>query len=616
MITKQYIWEKVIKNIIKYDELSNKPNDVIKGVTDDYLKQAKTLEDWRDVAIKLIEFHGKKTTIKQVEKWVDDWYDEIQRGVKTKKDLDNYGKTKGKKINPINILLDNYISNVEHFYSLQPFFYDKNGLFWFWKPEEYKYEQVDEVDLMNSLDDVLGFMGQTVSSRVKSCYIEAFKRVGRKKIPKTPPKEWVQFRDKVININNKEIFEVDKKYFFTNPIPWDFGKSEKTPIINKLFKDWVGKDDVDKLYEILAYCCYTDYPIHLIFCFVGSGRNGKTQFQKLLTNFVGVENMCSTELDLLISNRFESFKLYKKLVCTMGETNFGILKNTSLLKKLSGQDLIGFEKKNVNGFDDYNYAKIIISSNSLPTSQDTSEGFYRRWMIIDFMNEFEEGKDIIKTIPNEEYNNLALKVSKILPELLEQGKFTKQGSIKERMDKYILSSNPFPAFIEEYCEKDTDEFMLYGELYTEFVKFLRLNKKRKVLVKEFRSALEDEGFIIERTSKKIGDEWKSGYWVVGVKLIKKVDKKVRDIRDIRDYVSTQSLYIGKLNEKSCMDVTKITKKSDIILNLLEKNGPTKYETLQEIMVGVPETIILDTITVLKERGDIFENPNGVYHILK
>ena len=86
----------------------------------------------------------------------------------------------------------------------------------------------------------------------------------------------------------------------------------------------------------------------------------------------------------MLDSRFESFKLYKKLVCTMGETNFNVLNKTSLLKKLTGQDLIGFEFKNKKPFDDYNYAKIMIASNSLPVSSDTSEGFYRRWMILDF----------------------------------------------------------------------------------------------------------------------------------------------------------------------------------------------------------------------------------------
>jgi len=61
-------------------------------------------------------------------------------------------------------------------------------------------------------------------------------------------------------------------------------------------------------------------------CLYGCGRNGKSQYLKIVNKFLGISNICSTELDLLVgsnSSRFEIFKLYKKLCCMMGETNFG-----------------------------------------------------------------------------------------------------------------------------------------------------------------------------------------------------------------------------------------------------------------------------------------------------
>ena len=51
------------------------------------------------------------------------------------------------------------------------------------------------------------------------------------------------------------------------------------------------------------------------------------------------------------------------------------------------------------------FAKIIINSNSLPNSLDTSDGFYRRWLIVNFPNEFPEGRDIIATIQKEKIIN-------------------------------------------------------------------------------------------------------------------------------------------------------------------------------------------------------------------
>ena len=458
------------------------------------------------------------------------------------------------------IMIDNYTKNVEQFYKTQPFFYDKTGIFWFWKDN--KYEQMDEIDVMNMLDDILGFEGQTVNSKLKIHYIEGFKRVGRKHKPKNAPTKWIQFNDVAYSIKSNNTYKVQPNYFFTNPIPWKVGKDNKTPVMDKLITEWVGKESLQTAYEIIAYCCLTDYPIHLIFCFVGCGRNGKSKFLGLINKFVGMENVCSTELDVLLDSRFESFKLYKKLVCTLGETNFGVINKTSLLKKLTGQDLIGFEFKNKKPFDDYNYAKIVISSNSLPTSDDTSEGFYRRWLILDFPNIFPEGKDILKIIPEKEYENLAKKVTEILPGLVNKGSFTNQGTIKEREERYVMASNPLPSFIDNFCNKNSYSFVRYSEFYSAYVLFLKNSKKRRISKGEFTKVLDREAYEIRRTSKKVGEEWHNDRWIEGLEL--------RDSCDFRDSNSTYLSPHEKVSEKKVTKVTKVTKNEEQIQDIIHQ----------------------------------------------
>jgi len=68
----------------------------------------------------------------------------------------------------------------------------------------------------------------------------------------------------------------------------------------------------------------------------------------------------------------------------------------------------------------------------------STEGFYRRWTIIDFPNKFSEKKDILKGIPEAEYNNLANKSIKKLQKLLREREFTNEQSIEER--NYLFQS--------------------------------------------------------------------------------------------------------------------------------------------------------------------------------
>jgi hypothetical protein len=129
---------------------------------------------------------------------------------------------------------------------------------------------------MNALEDFFDLKGETILSMFKNNYIEAFKRIGKRNKPQEAPKKWIQFKDKAFSLNSKQIYKVESNYFFTNPIPWEIGESPDTPIIDRLFTDWVGEENKQILYEIIAYCCIADYPIQLLFCLVGCGRNGKT----------------------------------------------------------------------------------------------------------------------------------------------------------------------------------------------------------------------------------------------------------------------------------------------------------------------------------------------------
>lgn len=407
--------------------------------------------------------------------------------------------------------IDSHLENVDRFHTIQPFFYDKSRIYWMWNPKKTMWEMVDEIEMMNAFEQTFGLGGATIPSRVKGDYLEAIKRVGRTNMPETASPDVIQFKDKIFNLTTKQVSNASPALFLCNPIPWEIGETEDTPTMDRLFQQWVGEKYVQSLYEILAYCCYANYPIHLAFILIGSGRNGKTQFLTIINRFLGDSNCASSKLSAIENNRFESSKLFKKLVCIMGETEFSVLNDTSLYKRLTGHDMIDFEFKNKDPFNGFNYAKIIIASNSLPTTNDTSEGFYRRNMIIKFPNEFPEGKDIIDTIPPVEYKNLCKKVLRILPELLERGKVTNSGTIEERKHNYILASNPLPLFIEANCITTPGSYTRYMTLYTEYCKFLQLNKMRRVNHKEFNSALLDEGFTkMNTTHDNERDNWVNG----------------------------------------------------------------------------------------------------------
>lgn len=490
--------------------------------------------------------------------------------------------------------------NAKLFYKEQPFFYDKNKQFWFWQDDLFCYEMVDELDIVLAIDKGLETQGKLLSGKLKNIYIDVIKAVGRDNIPKEPLKEWVQFKDTIYDLKTKETYKASPNFFFTNSIPFKIGTSSQTPTMDKLLESWVGKQYVQTMYEIIAYCCLRDYPIHSLFCFIGPGRNGKSRFLTLLSKFVGTTNSCSTELDQLIESRFESAKMFKKLVTFLGETNFGVIEKTSIIKKLTGQDLIGGEFKGKMPFDFMNYSKLCVSSNSLPSSTDTSEGFYRRWMIIDFPNEFPEGKDILETIPEEEYENLANKVLEILPRLISEGKFSNQGSIEERKQKYIMASNPISLFLRQCCDSGVLLYVKYTEFYLAYLAYLTANKRRRISKKEFARVLEDEGLAAEK--KTI--ETESGWYICGVTLKQNWQEIIQnDKNDKNDVNLTQFLHIEKPSEKHVISVTSVISKNQQVV-VEDIDNTTSCKTAQ----NYSKQELLDGVKHILE-NDILENTN-------
>ncbi|KKN60186.1 hypothetical protein LCGC14_0534770 [marine sediment metagenome] len=394
------------------------------------------------------------------------------------------------------VAFTNYLDMAKQFVKIQPIYYDKSKMWWLWDFENSCWIMIDETDLMNKIDKSMSRVLElnTISNNTKNQILEALRRTSRLLKPKEIPKTWVQFKDKIVDILTEENFNATSEWFVTNPIPWKIGDSEETPTMDRIFEEWVGEEYVKTLYEIIAYCLLPDYPVHRIFCLNGAGLNGKGKYSNLIIKFIGKNNSCSSDLDLLIVSRFEMSKIHKKLLCCIGETNFSAMKKTSLLKRMCGGDLIGFEFKNKLPFDDYNYAKIIISTNALPVTFDKTIGFYRRWLLINFPKQFDEYRDILLNIPDVEYNNLAKKCIGILKNLLIDRKFTNEGSIDDRRRAYEELSNPIMLFINSKCERNVNDKISFSDFKEELDSFLNDTGRRIMNHIEVGRILSNEGF--------------------------------------------------------------------------------------------------------------------------
>ena len=394
---------------------------------------------------------------------------------------------------------------IEEFWNTKPFYYDKSKIFYLWNNKLFKWEISDEVDFCNSIYSILGM--DTINRTNKGEIVEAFKQVGRMHKPKDMEKSWVQFKDRIYDIKTGDDFEATPEYFVTNPIPYKVGATEETPIIDGYFTDWMKGQDKswkETLYEIMAYNICRDKFMQRIIGLCGGGSNGKGTYAKLNEKLLGKENCVASEIKNLSEDKFEPATLYQKLLCIMGEVYYDDLKNTNILKKLGGEDRMSFQFKGKTPFTEDNTATCMCLTNSMPITPDKTTGFYRKWLIIDFLNEFKEvDKNIIDNIPEEEFENLSKKLLRIIKELYVNPHFTNEGNFEERAKRYEEHSNPVMKFVEDECIEKAGEMVSLREFTNECNTYLNTNKLRVMTSKQIGGVLRNESFIVG--NRKIDD---------------------------------------------------------------------------------------------------------------
>lgn len=406
-----------------------------------------------------------------------------------------------------------YYHLAEQFAQQQPIHYDDDKKWWLWNKEENRWQLTNETAILTTLQKNVIGGSFTVKGKPKNELLESLRRIGWSNKLEKPNPYWVQFKDEIINVMTGETIKASPKYFLANPIPWKLGQSEETPTLDKLFTQWVTKNGVQDelwtvtLYEIMAYAMLSTQPLQKLFALTGAGANGKGTFLRILQKFLGSENCASSEIKVLTTRNFETSNIYKKLAVFMSECDEGDLKNTTLLKQLTGEDLIRYEFKGHNIFSEYSYATLIMATNSLPTTPDKSIGFYRRWVIVDFPNQFTVCRDIISEIPDEEYENLALKLVGIARRILFDGKFTNEGTIEEKTKRFEQRSNPLGHYIETCMDAtDPDGHVRLKDFHDNLQEWLIQNNHRKMTIIRTGRLLRDLGYSIEKQR----DEKESG----------------------------------------------------------------------------------------------------------
>lgn len=296
-----------------------------------------------------------------------------------------------------------------------------------------------------------------------------------------PPLNLAVVENGVLNLETRELTPFTSDFFFLQSIPVKFVPGATCPSIEKFLSEVVTPEHKTTLIEFAGFCLWRSYRIEKAIIAPGTGANGKSIFASVLSTFLGHENTTDLTLQTLCENRFASANLYGKLANFAPDLPSDALRDVGTFKGLTGGDAVSGEHKFKRPFSFVNYAKFFFGCNQIPRTNDRSDGYMRRFIIVPFPKQFLPGAPGTKnreqllaelTTPQElsGFLNLALDG---LTSILKNGRFTHEQSIAEIRDTYLKASEPVTAFVYDACDLDGKAAISKSELYAAYTEFCR-----------------------------------------------------------------------------------------------------------------------------------------------
>lgn len=224
----------------------------------------------------------------------------------------------------------------------------------------------------------------TVTDRVRA----ELKHFGRFIYPDQHSDRYVSLPSGLFDFTTGEVVPHDPDALTTYQLAVEPEFCLPTPEFDRFLSEVLHPGDRDRVQDILAYLLRPGNPQQRAVLFTGSGRNGKSVLLGLIESIAGVRNMAAVPLQRL-GTRFAAARLYGKAINLVGEIDGGHVDNTSAFKQMTGGDPVDMDVKNAQAFTAHVWAVPVFSANQIPTSADTSDGYLRRWEIVEFPNTFD-----------------------------------------------------------------------------------------------------------------------------------------------------------------------------------------------------------------------------------
>lgn len=291
-----------------------------------------------------------------------------------------------------------------------------------------------------------------------------------------------------------KIRDHDAKDFITYVLPYKYDKDAECPMFQQYLDYVVPEKDKQRVLAEFVGSVFSDLKHEKVLILFGSGRNGKSVFLMIVTALLGSENVCSHTLESLTdSNLYFIGDLADSLLNFSGEISTKV--NPDMFKKLASGEKVTARYPYGRPFEVESYARLAFNCNELPQAEETTEGFFRRFLIIPFDVYIPYEKvdpNLAEKIIESELTGIINWVIEGLKRLEINNGFSYCESAERALREFKKESDPVSLFLEDNLDlfsepwKSSDLYQLYDEYCRDF-------ELSKLGTKKFAQQLKSKG---------------------------------------------------------------------------------------------------------------------------
>lgn len=206
------------------------------------------------------------------------------------------------------------------------------------------------------------------------------------------------------------------------------------------------------------------------FLLKGVGQSGKSVLLKIIDAMLPLEAKVAIP-PTKWSERFMPAQFAGKLLNIAGELDEYSRINGAVFKQLTTGESMDVERKGQNPFTMNSRCAHWFASNWLPKTRDTSHGFNRRWLILEFteiVSDKDRIVDLAELIIDLEIEAIVAWAAEALPELFRRNAYTTCPSAERMVESMALSNSPVRRWFQEKIILVPGNVMKEKEIYQNF----------------------------------------------------------------------------------------------------------------------------------------------------